>query len=1723
MAYQYTTVSDNNFSGGIDARSSENQISPGFLLDLLNADVLERRTRKRHGYQGYAGNLPVRVTSVESVDATNQLCFTLDTAVDLGSAVNLLAVRSNPLVVYGRLSGSNNMGTGTYNSTTDLGKYFSEFTTTARKFLAQSTTPQTLVVADSESQLTSATAYIGITESTSLVNNSNEIIYVDNTRIDESTLDITDTYVNDTGSSIPAFVYYLDRTPSAGSVYVASGTGSSASISAATHQLSNFDIVIECYIDNGATRDQIIPDSVSISSTGTVSVSFSSSIAYVIILTAVDPTQQVTGSIGASASGNLVINSPTGDFLFSSVYRQNGTSLDLVLPDSIVRDVTNDDIVISITNGMSTGQVYTVFYEYGQVRSNQLCVTDPNITADVVDNLPQLTIWGLDHSEIYGSSKSNRSGWVNHIDSYRRQGEQRLVSGLGGNLFTSRSRDEISASYLLPQVQPNLTYTVSGNQVVGPKFWNTGDTPGLTYGYITGDNSGTNWATVSSVQYDSSTGWTKYTVSLPNKQILDSAGAPTTLSSVLSTTTGLEDWLTVEQMSYNLHNGSYKIRQVQDGTNQIFIWVENSAVTASDYDDIGCAGMSAIFSSKLLYTTNVNYLSGDLLISSIFGDTLLVSVISSLGTTAVLDGVVQRISIGSGLQIPTRRTSSVIPLRDISDLVRGDMLSYSEISRLVRIKYINILPDTSVTIDGNGTTAIITLGSGDTTNLQVGMEISVTNNSDYSGTYTVVEIVSSTQFSVSASSAVTGATANLVGNTIHIDEELEWQDTTNSSKLFTVQYRWIPVEAPDDSYNLTPSTHVLYMNSNSYSNQPFLRSTMVQDSMYFSNGDDVVYKYDGDNNYRAGLIPWQPGCFVTLEDSDTTKILSDNRTIAYSAISAGLGQVTITTTDSSAIPIGTTVRLSGSTQTYTVQSYTQDATTPATSYILFDRALDGTVTATGSADEIAIFRYYFRLNAVDPNNNIIASAVTGYQDHVVELTAPASVRIKLVGLPNWDVYDFDRLEVQIYRTKQNTVAPFYLVTTLPMNFNNTTGYLVFYDSFQDDDLTDLDPVNTALKGQELGIGWSDPLRAKYVTSIGNRLVLGNIRDYPQLDLQIVADATITNSVFDGSNLIFRKDNTDVGTVTDMVNRVNYQWKDGPTGNITSITPNVGTSFDVQLASAVPGSVTVGDWIYLTYSSVATTARDLSYSGWWQVASVTAFDTVRINLVGAAVATSYPDRYLFASNTKNVPVLLGVDGNLGMVNGDSFDTFDTMRRMSIAINATMRQVDIGLTGYSNFVPWLTARGGNDETPAGRLVVRQSKSMSTTMSVEALFNSFDLFINSVRRTSGENVSASTRVLPSRILASYENFPEIFDNPTSILDSDSDSAIDVNSADGQEITGIIPFFGETAFTASLKAAILVVFKTNSVYLVDINQKGTGTNPVQRLETEGLGCTAPYSIAVTKNGIMFANESGIYCLRPTQVIDYIGKFMERNWLQKVDRDHLELIQGHHFGIGRQYKLSVPILTEESGTGYVENSQVYVYDHTAETIGSTAALQGQYAAALGAWSRYDNHPATGWANLAQDAYFGSTSGRIFSIRRLGENTDYRDDSSAIDMQMSPRANDFGASGIRKVVDSIIVHYRVGARSSGTTLGTSVDLSQEFRPTTAFVIPDSTTQSGIDDVPQVDVISIKHSTDRRKGIYFQVQIANSTIDENIEVAGIDYKVGGLNDSGILQAKQTQTR
>lgn len=1705
---EYVTIPERDLGAGIDSQSAPNQVPPGFVEDARDADPIPTGSiTKRRGYQGYAGEIPLRIKGVKAVGTS--LSFLLDDAIDLST------IRSTPIIVTGR----------THISTGDFGPidsthYYSSFQADARYVFDTASTP--IVIPATTHLLSTPFIWAGIGLSMSQVNASNEEVFASTISVDKVTFDVTITYVNSTGADFAGFIYLADRSPSA-STYVGNTTTSlgtetltsgthSFSIPFSTHALASSQLLVKVFQDTGTAYQEILPSTVAFTpTTGLVTVTLiNGDVASKTIFFALSiaPTENfVAGAVLSGTTNSITVDLSTfaspSFFLFLQCFVDDGVNpIQLVLPNSVAIDAVANTATIQFIDSGSGGANFTIYWQFVELTIKTITVTQ-STPATAATSLVQLTLWGLLQAEVYSINDSaSRPGWTTHIDSYRSPGISRLVAGLGGNLFSAQTQSEQPS--FLPTLYPRLQGILSTDFVIGPVFWDTGELPARTRGYITGDTGGTNTVDVSSVQWDSGTGWVKYVLSIPSMVIVG------TLSTIIDTSS-FPDRLRVDNTSYAIHNGEFQIKQVTAGINSLTVWVKNELVVDSDFDVTGAGGVAGISTDRLSLVSSSPFLIGDGLTSPIIPTSLSLTCIKSVGVVLIINGVSELLALPAGLRLAGTRSSDVLPWRtsgnspSVVDIVRGDMITYVDFDRELRVLNVNAMADVGVTIAaGNGQEADVTVNSGNINSLWVGEKIILQGGASYEGTYTITSINTSTSFTI-LSDIITADTATLIGQTVYVDEVIPWADSIVNSNFFTVPRRWFPIETPDDVFDLTPDTYIHQLNAHSFTDQPILRSTMVKDSLYLTNGDDEVFKYDGSNIYRAGLFRWQPHLFLTVDTGSVTPIVVNNPSI----VTAGHAENKITLSaevDKSVFQIGDRIFYTLDGNFYTIRDIQDIA---STSYIYLDRKITA-VTAASTLKGISTFQYYLRMNAIDANNNVVASAVTGSADMVAELTGNSAVRIRAQGMPAWGAYDYDRLEVQIFRSKANAAGVFYHLITLSQSFNTTDGYLDFIDATPDASLTVIDPISILLNGVTVPTALDQPLRAKRITNAGNRLVLGNIQDYPILDIQILKGiAQLLPTNFIGQSWLFRLDNTDTGTVTDMTNRVTFEFRDAtsPSFTVTAGSSSVSSSSFLIQTSGAHGAV-AGNWIYL-YRSSASTTGNLRLAGWWQIATVPAANQFTVSAVladqtAAVSATADSNAVLFATVKSNIPVGLGTDYNYGMANGNPDQTifsyeFTAMRRLANAINTSQRR--------TTSAPWMIADAGN-EFSAGQLLVRQPKVLSTTMEVVVPAytpTTMNIFVTSIKRAPSSSASAITRVFPSRVLASVNNFPEIFDAPAVANDIDSFSAIDVNAADGQEITGLIPFFGDSAFGAALKSGIIVAFKEHSIYLIDLSEKDAGNNPVQRLESRGKGCTAPGSIAVTKDGIMFVHDTGIYRLNRDLTVEYIGRKYEGVFKNEFDKENIELAAGHHDAPSNKYKVSYVT------PGKTSPSQVAVYDHTREyeTLAVTATAR------QGSWTTYTNHPAIGWANLNSATFFAATSGRVFQIRRTLQNPDYRDDATAITLVVTTRANDFGDSGIRKTVRGIISHYR-GQDSTGTTLKVATDMVDSFEDTDSFVLRRvNTLESAVN-----KVITLFSSPPTSTGVYFQLQYQNGNKDEGLELTSIDWKVAANSFKGIDEAAES---
>ena len=1833
MAMKYVNVPHGDMGSGIDQLSSEDSLPEGYSEELVNMDPApEGYLSKRPGYQGKWGFLPVRVQEVIAGAGGNPLAltFVLDSSIDLTSIPS--PSHSRPIVVYGRTSAANTSATGDFIPGTDTAQYYSTFNAAPQVEIAHGTSTFTELASDTG--LTQPLVWVGLAQSTSLTAPDWSLIQPDVVAVDDVTDTVSVTVTNG-GAAFPGFLFTLPTPAVMGQTYISpvhvfpAGT-STYSIPAATHELANPNIQVKAYMLVGTTLTEIRPDLVVIDTADNVTLTLTNespgTLSVLFILTDAPAANTMQGSAGPDGSVTVNIH-PASTFSFVSCYIEQslGGPREEVWPDAIVYTSSTNTLAVTFQNNQPSSANFFVYWQPAELASNRLTVTSSSpVTTPFTDLSPELTIWGLDHSTIYGPTAGPHAGWVTELDTYRSTGEQFLVAGLGGNLFSGQAAsDAVAASYLIPTLYPSLRARTSVSTLVGPAFLNTLDPTFRTAGHIQADNLAP-LAQASSITWDSGTGYMRVLIPLVN-------GVSTGPNPII-TTTGFEDQLTVQAAGWDVQNGTFAIKSANLTPALLTLEVLNPALTSSDFDDQSSGALVGVLTDRLPLTAASPFIPGDILLSQVLVLNEQLRVVASLGSSVLFGGLNAELGFPGGIRVAGKRTSSVIPLRTLTDVasvvdvVTGDNLVLGGPSntdgvylRELRVLGINTQVDTAVTITGNSVVGTLVLGAGTTGTFAVGDEFLLEQAGPYTGVQTVASIASTTSLTF-LSSATGSFTGTLAGATVQVDESLLWSDTVDSSISAAVPGRWLPLEAPDTTQTETPGPYVSYLSASSYSDQPIVRSVMASDSLFLNNGVDRTLKLDGSSVYRPGLPRWQPELFVAIATSpvdaqgrfgsitipvttaplispywvgpnlfvsldqvntflvgssiqvigaDQPVSLTGTGTVATLTLTAGgvtnaslykgelftlsgagdyTGLHTVTglvgttqvTFDSAVTATTTGTLVFDATSTYTVSALLEDTTNNQGVITVGQNVLG--VTGPATLQQVVTYSYYFRLNAVDTNRNVVASAAAGSTDWTFHLSDNAAIRMRLVGLPAWDIYDYDRLEVQIYRTKANGVAPFYLLSTLPMSFDAGGGYIDYTDTADDDTLGTLDPVNTALKGQELGTGWSHPIRAQRVTSASNRLVLANLTSDPFIDVTLFNEGgVISTGPLDGLRWLVRKDETDPLTTTDMTNRVGLQWM--ATGSVgASYASNTSTTFTITTAALAA----VGNWVYLFRQAAVSPNQQTHLMGWWQVASVGS-GTLTFNWPNALATLTGADEIDSALVAAmpfegDVPVWLGTDNNyaytsatLGQDGGaDSPAESMAALRLANAINATQRVVDRSLAGFGSFQPWFCCDAGGDFN-VGEFILRQVQNAQTVYSLQLPtgYSTFNIFVDNVLRSPAEAVGAISTLYPSRILVSYTNFPEIFDSPLASVDSQSDSAIDVNPADGQEITAVIPFFGDSAFGASLKDAVILVFKTNAVYLVNVAQKVAGANPVQRLETMGLGCTAPNSVTPARTGIFFANGSGIYKLQTDMTLYYMGRHIQRLWRGEgtagVDIPNLDLAFGHNYAFGSQYKLSVPLKGQTPAATGPHSSVVpnaaFVYNSTREYSfqGITNTIQ-LYATKEGGWSEQEGFSAIGWASLADDSYYAALVGRVFQLRRTGLAQDFRDDNQPIAATATLRAMDFGDAGVRKSVPYVVLSYRnpqmptVSGARTGVGILSSVDLSQEFTPADLTLIPENAQTWGTGDYVEQSITTYRYSINEKRGVRFQLQITDSTIDEPLDITKIVYSVAGLTaPKGIREA------
>lgn len=1777
MARDYSSVPEKDLSAGINQQAAEDSIPAGYVEHALNVDFNSSGlVEKRAGFRNYLGNLPIRVAEVEQQNASpDTLSFKLTSISHPNFDVDLSDIPPGPILVVGKTDSSiSDFGT-TYTS-----RYYPTFEANPRKLLYPNmpltftgyfttissslymfvssavyysffysstfrislvsspgtygdTTFTTVVdpllpnqigvkinsvffisgtysvfadkyplqassttFTQAEHGFSSSDYFVGVAKSTSQTNKNNEHIFITGAEINKTTYDATLPYQLGGTESLSTFIYGLEMPTIAGSSYTATFSGvSSITILGTTHNLNTYNILCRVYKDNTTSWEEVVPNTMTLDeNNGDIALSFSETGTYKVLLYAVPATQQYVDSLGGNVSsssvqGQFEIPDIEGDFLFLDCYTRNESTniLTKIMPEEVKITALENKATVYFSNNTPIAEIVVFYWEYAKIKSTTLTVTPANnVTTNAIDTEPELSIYGLLTEEIFPTQEAPRSGWVQHIDTYKSEGFNTVIAGMGWNLFQAVEHVD-AASYLQTTIfYPSLRARARTTIFMAPLFHEPVSSLALinrTRGAITFEGGASGWAILESIQWSEASQGYWVTVNTPArldriKQTDDPTPVDIPLLQTFTDTTRWGDLLSMRGAELRNFDGDWPIWQVDYSlTNKVRFLIKPD-FTSADYD-CAMSGEAGVFTDRFIITHRPLLTRGDTVFSGSFPEGTQLGYIGSDRSTEpylYVSGVVEELQVANGqLILFERDTKYCYGPRTIDGqqrsfvlsgglnfaVLRGDSIIVTGRPEPVEVAYVVSKELTNIT--ASVTDEVLTLtGVTNARQFSVGQKILLQDLGYDAQEFEVTEIGNdNTSLTLAAPgvSDLPALSSCKILPQFMFREIVSIADNSFNSNTFTIEGRWEAIEKPQiDSGNLTTYNAVNtrmteHFKADDYGSQSLLRSTMSQNNLYLTNGKDPVMKFDGANLYRAGIPRWNPQLFVRLQTGD------------------------------------------------------------------------GKIATGGTC------WYYFRIGGIDANGNEVISAATGTEDYKVTIVNGTSIHLRLLGFPVWDNYDYEKLTIQIYRTAlfaETPIAPFYLVGELEMPQTIAGGYVDFVDSEANDTITKLstDAYVLATAGDEgKATTLSEPLRAKYITSLNNRIVLGNIRGYQQMDLRFIkANEAIKFSDFINNTFTLHKNAQNqtllgienkitIGYVGSHLNITNKVFGSGATANVLTIT----------LSSSPGYTPALGDWVYLTHTTTDVSSSGATKGiGWYQISGITSATTFSIYMPNDGTDTTKLgcDSVVLRTSSMSVgtvPVYLKDDDKVFLQNGGNDDNVLTItNRTAAAINSVMCQVNTNISGQSTFKPWIMADAGGEFALGSIRFRRPSDASSFAFVITTDWSTISVVYTGIQYNTIMNLFSEAPVFPSRIIYSFPNFPELFNKPTQRLitpaDDDSNLPIDVNSADGQEITGIIPFFGESAFGQAARESLLVVFKTNSIYLVNIKvDKITliADNEIQKIESQGLGCTAPYSIAATKDGIMFANESGIYKLTRQLTIEPVGQYVDRIWREEIDLDQLTLSQGHHFGVGRQYKLSVPLRDA------TKNSDVLVYEHTRESRGQ-----------LGPWGRYDNHEVTGWANLFDNEFFATTNGRVCIQRTKESKWGYSDRGTAIVANVELRANDLGIPNIRKKLLHLSVHFRnpqentVNISQESTTVAVATDLTEDFLTCDEYKSQGLFSRTALSDKGVLKGESVRFSVPTSKAVQYQVKIENNSLYETLQFSGVTYRVSALTTKGTKEAEDT---
>jgi hypothetical protein len=654
---QFSYIQEVDFSKGVDQYNNASAVLPGFCEDILNMDISGMSLEKRSGFEKFAGDVPIPVTSISVNSGTATLTFP--------SYVNLDEISdTSPLWIYGRM-------------TTDGGTTFVDIDFRADSFAKLST--YTLVTAGTPLSFNLATD-LGLTSHENLIQTidatTGEVIYITDFTVNPSTNAVSVTYTVSDNLDVQFVTGECTDTyssPDYGEASVLT-MDSPVTVTAATHGLSNQLIPMFWEMTSATDYKIVWPNEFTIQVNGDVDITFEGGTAgreFKLFLTSCTDYVEDTAVPGSSSTSKIIAGAATSYLLAACYVEDIGTgAYTLVLPDTITYDSAQNQHTVTFTHSEASElSNYKIVYTYGNVAANRLTVTGlEDTTGTTVDtgsasySQTALAVTGFNNE-----SMSTKPA-VNFIDKYEALDETIIASG--GQLF--RSFDpSISESF-------DTRVRLSSDTVVGPSFAqaNYGRTGGTI---VTSSATAAGLLPAVSILWQSGDTY-RLTIRATSYSPESYTGGLSSLSAIITT----NSIVTISGSMKADLNGDFEV--ISTGTvdvDSFYIDVDVPSNQAARSNDAESGALVGIFSDTLQFQTDALFAADDVITLSSTVDCEVIGVDPGVSTRAYVksvDGVVELFA-GQRLGATAMKGSVVVP--GSSELVAGDIVTVADVTTRV--------------------------------------------------------------------------------------------------------------------------------------------------------------------------------------------------------------------------------------------------------------------------------------------------------------------------------------------------------------------------------------------------------------------------------------------------------------------------------------------------------------------------------------------------------------------------------------------------------------------------------------------------------------------------------------------------------------------------------------------------------------------------------------------------------------------------------------------------------------------------------------------------------------------------------------------------------------------------------------------------------------------------------------------------------------------------------